>query len=344
MATQQLNSTQIQNDIIDRALSELSGNELKVIVFVARQTNGWNKVWDFISASQMMQKTSIKSRNTAHKCAEKLESDGWLQSAYVCTKCGCIDVSVSITDEGALCQCPSCVSEEMPEKWYALNIDGLDIRQSLKDQIKLRDGSKINPPGSNNELDGSNNELDGSKIDPPPENPKVNKYSVPQRVGSKIDPTIEEDYLKESSNTDHGTYKEEIEKALNRACADPKQYNPKIFRVSNAEDLDDIDTIAPKISDIDKMITYAKSQMKHVNPRPMLRYIAQMARDNWQPETKTESKVPYHQIYVPPPEPELTNEQKAQSERCRQILREMTELNIPLSEIAKAMQEVPHAV
>lgn len=58
------NFTKFPNHIIETVMPELSANGWKVFCFIWRKTSGWKKTEDYISISQIMDGTGIKSNNT----------------------------------------------------------------------------------------------------------------------------------------------------------------------------------------------------------------------------------------------------------------------------------------
>lgn len=81
--------TQIPNLIIDHIMAELSGNEFKVLMYIARRTLGFHKPTDCISLSQIVNGVTTKSgtvlnkgtglsKATVVRCAESLEVKGYL--------------------------------------------------------------------------------------------------------------------------------------------------------------------------------------------------------------------------------------------------------------------------
>ena len=76
--TRQGHFTMVDNAIIDFVLPRLSGNEVKLLLYVLRKTRGWGKEEDAIPYSQIMVGTGIRSRSTVHKAVERLESKGYI--------------------------------------------------------------------------------------------------------------------------------------------------------------------------------------------------------------------------------------------------------------------------
>lgn len=77
------NYTQIPNHILDNLLMELSGSELKILLFIFRKTFGFHKTRDRISLSQIKKHTGV-ARDKINPCVQRLiemnliikESDG----------------------------------------------------------------------------------------------------------------------------------------------------------------------------------------------------------------------------------------------------------------------------
>jgi len=67
-----VNSFQIPNQLVDEYLTELNGNELKILLVIIRKTKGWNKEFDGISISQFQKFTGIKDERTIRKSIKKL--------------------------------------------------------------------------------------------------------------------------------------------------------------------------------------------------------------------------------------------------------------------------------
>lgn len=68
------NSFQIPNIIIDEVMKQVSPNALKCYLVIVRKTTGWNKEWDKISTTQLMQFTGIKKKETIYNSINELES------------------------------------------------------------------------------------------------------------------------------------------------------------------------------------------------------------------------------------------------------------------------------
>jgi len=71
------NHTQIPNDFIDKDMRKLNGSETKVFLVICRKTIGWHKESDYISISQIMEKTGISNR-VVIKSAKSLDEMGFI--------------------------------------------------------------------------------------------------------------------------------------------------------------------------------------------------------------------------------------------------------------------------
>lgn len=67
------NSFQVPNKIIDEVMSKVTANAFKCYFVIVRKTTGWNKEWDKISTTQLMELTGIKKKETVYKCIKELE-------------------------------------------------------------------------------------------------------------------------------------------------------------------------------------------------------------------------------------------------------------------------------
>jgi len=74
-----VNSFQIPNQLVDEYLTELNGNELKILLVIIRKTKGWNKEYDGISISQFQKFTGIKDERTIRKAIKKLIDLGLIE-------------------------------------------------------------------------------------------------------------------------------------------------------------------------------------------------------------------------------------------------------------------------
>ena len=74
-----VNSFQIPNQLVDEYLTELNGNELKILLVIIRKTKGWNKEFDGISISQFQKFTGIKNEKTVRKAIKKLIELGLIE-------------------------------------------------------------------------------------------------------------------------------------------------------------------------------------------------------------------------------------------------------------------------
>ena len=67
------NSFQIPNALIDDLIADISPNALKCYLVIVRKTVGWNKEWDLISTTQLMEITGIKKKQTVYAAISELE-------------------------------------------------------------------------------------------------------------------------------------------------------------------------------------------------------------------------------------------------------------------------------
>lgn len=74
------NSFQIPNSLIDELIAEISPNALKCYLVIVRKTIGWNKEWDLISTTQLMEITGIKKKQTVYAAISELEDLGLIES------------------------------------------------------------------------------------------------------------------------------------------------------------------------------------------------------------------------------------------------------------------------
>lgn len=70
-----LPTTPVPNILFDAHLGELKIAELKVLLVIIRQTLGWKKSCDWISASQLIQKTNCSQRAIVSAIQKLLEKD-----------------------------------------------------------------------------------------------------------------------------------------------------------------------------------------------------------------------------------------------------------------------------
>lgn len=75
----QNNQTSINNYVFDYIMPNLSPNEWKVLCFIIRKTEGWNKPEDDLSISQIMDGTGIGNRTTASKAIKALEDASYVK-------------------------------------------------------------------------------------------------------------------------------------------------------------------------------------------------------------------------------------------------------------------------
>lgn len=68
------NSFQVPNALVDDIISTLNANSLKCYLVIVRKTVGWNKEWDKISTTQLMQLTGIKKKDTIYNAIKELEN------------------------------------------------------------------------------------------------------------------------------------------------------------------------------------------------------------------------------------------------------------------------------
>jgi phage replication O-like protein O len=74
-SVQEPNYTQVPNEVIDKWMSELSGLEFKIIMFICRKTFGWHKKQDPISISQIQKALGVQMRGHIHEALQRLEGE-----------------------------------------------------------------------------------------------------------------------------------------------------------------------------------------------------------------------------------------------------------------------------
>ncbi|MDY4478544.1 replication protein [[Pasteurella] aerogenes] len=62
------NSFQVPNAVIDELMSQMNGAELKCYLAILRKTKGWNKEFDAISVTQLMEVTGLSNRSVIDAC------------------------------------------------------------------------------------------------------------------------------------------------------------------------------------------------------------------------------------------------------------------------------------
>ena len=72
------NYTQAPNEFFDDIAKTLKEGELRVLLVIMRQTFGWQKKWDRISLSQLMQKTGME-RKAVHNSLQSLIQKSLIQ-------------------------------------------------------------------------------------------------------------------------------------------------------------------------------------------------------------------------------------------------------------------------
>jgi phage replication O-like protein O len=74
------NFTPMHNEILDfLCTSNLSANEMKYILYVFRETVGWNKDYKVLSKGDILENTSI-TNNLVYKCKKNLEENGLISA------------------------------------------------------------------------------------------------------------------------------------------------------------------------------------------------------------------------------------------------------------------------
>jgi len=69
----EVNAFQVPNVVVDEYASQLSGNAFKLLVLIIRQTKGWGKEWDGISASRMANILNMKLTKNVYPYIKELE-------------------------------------------------------------------------------------------------------------------------------------------------------------------------------------------------------------------------------------------------------------------------------
>lgn len=75
------NSFQVPNALVDEIIATLSPNALKCYLVVIRKTVGWQKEWDKIATTQLMELTGIKRKDTIYKSMQELENLELIESS-----------------------------------------------------------------------------------------------------------------------------------------------------------------------------------------------------------------------------------------------------------------------
>ena len=73
--------TQFNNYILDYIMPECSPNAWKVLCFIIRKTEGWNKEKDHLSINQIIKGTGIKSKGTVIKTITELEENYYINKS-----------------------------------------------------------------------------------------------------------------------------------------------------------------------------------------------------------------------------------------------------------------------
>jgi|14BtaG_2_1085337.scaffolds.fasta_scaffold22311_4 hypothetical protein len=69
----EVNAFQVPNVVVDEYASQLSGNAFKLLVLIIRQTKGWHREWDAISASRMANILNMKLTKNVYPYIKELE-------------------------------------------------------------------------------------------------------------------------------------------------------------------------------------------------------------------------------------------------------------------------------
>lgn len=164
------NTVPTPDEFFDIALRDLSGAQFKCLAAIIKKTLGFNKIWDYISTSQLMEITGLSNRSVIDS-TELLEQKTFIQSVYVCGHCGGIIESINRGQGGrGKClekpssECVYCTSKEMPQKWYALSFEGEEINEYL-DNIRGPRQRRI--PGWGNEKSSQDRKTGSEKISQP---------------------------------------------------------------------------------------------------------------------------------------------------------------------------------
>ena len=138
---------QISNSIIDELYEHLTMPEAIVLIAIIRKTRGWHKDEDYISYNQIIDKTPIKSSNTAKKAIDGLEKKGVilvtrgnrsipnkykLNSDFDCDWLGISSNKIPIS----LNEIPPISSNKIPP--ISSNTNTKDINKDINKNIKLK--------------------------------------------------------------------------------------------------------------------------------------------------------------------------------------------------------------
>jgi len=186
--------TQAPNEFFDDT-KDLSNAEFRVLGQIVRKTMGWHNEWDFISLNEIRQKTNL-SIPAIIKATKKLKEDGWILIAYGCSKC-----NLFVEDCKFDFKCPRCGTEQKPNKYYCVDIEGEDMFEYLKKKLefvefpeekKVKPEENNAPPHDTITEDTKLSLVGGSKlslVSPPREEVEniraAGSFSVPKEIGSK---------------------------------------------------------------------------------------------------------------------------------------------------------------
>lgn len=110
----EVNAFQVPNVLVDEHISKLSGNAFKLLVLIIRQTKGWNKKRDSISASRMANVLNLKLIRNVYPYIKELEN---LDLVKVYKKIGRVNqysLHIPVSKKGTASEDTSVKNEHYP--------------------------------------------------------------------------------------------------------------------------------------------------------------------------------------------------------------------------------------
>lgn len=254
------NSTQIPDVILDFWLSELSGAELKVVLYVARRTYGFGKESDNISLSQI-------SHGITKRDGVVLDTGTGLSRSSVARAIKTLEEQEIILRQINLSE----TSHEHEESTYSLNLDW-QPKKGNGDKSKVV--PKSNHPLSKEEARWFQNRTTGSPKIVLPGSPKIEPGVVPKSAPQET--VLQETVMQETAATANASARRNSFPAASSAAAvsSGKDFHQESFDLLREQGFDD--DAAKRLAvyplpHIQKQIELLASRKPSRNPLGLLR-------------------------------------------------------------------------
>ena len=234
------NHTQVSNEFIDKGMSQLKGNAVKVLLAVYRKTIGWHKLSDKIAYSQLQKMTGIKHNVTLKSAIDELIEKEYITREKVDDYGYRYDLNilVSKTDTSS----PDLISENDTSKGKLISETDTTKEKNIKKEYKESD---IMP-------------LEEVKYDN-----LWNKSKTIKRKHLDFVSLTTEEFDKLTTDYGQATVQDFIERLNDYIGSKGKKYKSHYFTIKNWMRRDGVQKKEP----VKKMTAEQKTAARHFTPR-----------------------------------------------------------------------------